>query len=137
MTGEPAFVELGVEDVERARRFYGGLLGWSFSPGPSPGGYLVATSGVPAGLHGGDPGASPSVFFRVDDLDAATERVRELGGTVEPLEDDHADDRADAGADGGADGNGDGSAERSAPLGRFVLCRDDQGSPFGLVQPPA
>jgi len=51
-------------------------------------------------------------------MDAALERVRELGGTVE--EADVGDDEASV-----------------ARFGRFKLCRDDQGSPFGLHQPPA
>jgi predicted enzyme related to lactoylglutathione lyase len=31
----------------------------------------------------------------------------------------------------------DGGEESVALWGRFKLCRDDQGSPFGLHQPPA
>ncbi len=122
MSGELAFFELGVEDADRARTFYGALFGWAVSPGPSGGaGSMITTPNVPGGLHGGDPGASPYVFFRVDDLDAAAARVRELGGTVEGLtEEDGAD-----------------PAAMEAEYGRFTLCRDDQGSPFGLFQPPA
>jgi predicted enzyme related to lactoylglutathione lyase len=120
MAGEPAFVELGVADTERARTFYGQLFGWTFSPGPSGAGYMIQTSGIPAGLHGGDEGASPYVFFRVDDLDAATAAVRDLGGTFEPI----------AGDGGGGDESVD------SAHGRFTLCRDDQGSSFGLFQPP-
>jgi uncharacterized protein len=121
VSGELAFFELGVEDADRARTFYGALFGWRFSPGPSGGGgSLIQTPTVPGGLHGGDKGASPYVFFRVDDLDAATARVRELGGTVEGLEEQ-----------GGAD-----TAAMETEYGRFTLCRDDQGSPFGLFQAP-
>ena len=69
-------------------------------------------------MHGGDKGASPYVFFAVDDMDAALERVRELGGSVEEME---------------VEGDG----EQQARFGRFKLCRDDQGSSFGLHQPPA
>jgi uncharacterized protein len=43
--------------------------------------------------------------------------VRQLGGTVE-----------------GMDVEGDEASV--ARWGRFKLCRDDQGSPFGLHQPP-
>ena len=115
MAGEPAFFELGVEDVERGRTFYGALFGWAFEPGPGDG--FVISGPVPGGMHGGDPGASPILFFAVDDLDAALDRVRELGGTVEEI---------DLGED----------EETAARFGRFKLCRDDQGSPFGLHQPP-
>ena len=117
MTGEITFFELGVADVDRAVDFYGGLLGWTFTAGPH-GGFVVDTGGVPGGVHGGDPGAPPSLFFAVDDLDAAVARVVELGGEV-----------VDLGLDA--------DPESEATFGRFQLCRDDQGSPFGLHQPPA
>ena len=118
MAGEVAFLELGVEDVERGRAFYEGLFGWRFEVGPSGQGFAIETPTVPAGMHGGDPGAAPYVFFRVDDIEAALDRVRELGGAV---------DETDV----------EGGDESIARFGRFRLCRDDQGSPFGLHQPPA
>lgn len=117
MAGDISFFELGVEDPERARFFYGELFGWTFEPGPSGGGFAITAPGTPGGVHGGDPGAGPYVFFRVDDLDAALAKVRELGGTV---------DEGDLGDDG----------ESAARFGRFRLCHDDQGSSFGLHQPP-
>ncbi len=95
-----------------------GLLGWTFEPGPSGEGFVVNGAGVPGGMHGGDPGASPYVFFRVDGIEAALHRVRELGGQVEEM-DIEGDD------------------EKIARFGRFKLCRDDQGSSFGLHQPPS
>ncbi|MDG4863403.1 VOC family protein [Streptomyces sp. T-3] len=119
MTGEPSFFEIGVDDPERGRAFYGALFGWDMDPGPSGSGYVIGTPGVPGGMHGGDAGASPYVFFKVDDLDAAIERVRSLGGTVEAPLEGVEDDKA------------------VAAFGRFRLCRDDQGSAFGLHQPPA
>ncbi|CAM5230344.1 VOC family protein OS=Streptomyces microflavus OX=1919 GN=G3I39_41275 PE=4 SV=1 [Streptomyces microflavus] len=48
---------------------------------------------------------------------AAVAQVRELGGSLE-------------GPDLGDD------EETAARFGRFQLCRDDQGSPFGLHEPP-
>jgi uncharacterized protein len=118
MVGEPSFFELGVGDAERGRRFYEGLFGWSMEPGPSGNGFSIGTDATPGGIHGGDAGASPYLFFRVNDLETALERVRALGGTV---------DETDI----------DGDEESAARFGRFKLCRDDQGSPFGLHQPPA
>jgi predicted enzyme related to lactoylglutathione lyase len=114
MNGELSFFELGVGDPDRARAFYGALFDWEFVDEGS--GATIETPNVPGGLHGGDPGASPLLFFRVDDLDAALARVRELGGEV-------------------ADGLDD-DPETVARFGRFVLCQDDQGSGFGLHQPP-
>jgi predicted enzyme related to lactoylglutathione lyase len=117
MAGELSFFELGVEDTERGRAFYERLFGWRFEPGPAGEGLAIATPNVPGGIHGGDRGSAPYVFFRVDDMDTALARVRELGGAV---------DEVDLGGD-----------ETSvARFGRFMLCRDDQGSPFGLHQPP-
>ncbi|MFC8872169.1 VOC family protein [Streptomyces sp. NPDC057148] len=120
MAGEPSFFELGVADPERGRAFYVGLFGWALEPGPTGRGFSIGTGGVPGGLHGADAGASPYVFFRVDDLDAALARVRELGGSVEGQGEEGEEDAASA-----------------ARFGRFALCRDDQGSAFGLHEPPS
>ena len=82
MSGEPAFFEIGVDDPQRGKAFYGALFGWDFTPGPSAGGgFMIGTLGLSGGMHGGDPGAVPYLFFRVDNLDAALDRVRELGGS--------------------------------------------------------
>ena len=56
------------------------------------------------------------MFFAVDDLDAAIARVNELGGSGEAM--DEAPDTV-------------------AEFGRFALCKDDQGSTFGLHQRPS
>ena len=117
MTGELAFFELGVDDVGKGRAFYEELFGWRFEPGTSDQGFMIDTPGVPGGIHGGDTGAAPYVFFRVDDMEAALVRVRGLGGQVDDLD-------------------VEGDDESVARFGRFKLCRDDQGSPFGLHQPP-
>ena len=115
MNGELSFFELGVGDPDRARAFYGSLFGWEFVD--EGGGATIETPNIPGGLHGGDAGASPYLFFRVDDIEAASDRVRELGGEVEMIP-------------------GDGTEESAAEFGHFRLCRDDQGSSFGLHQPP-
>jgi uncharacterized protein len=116
MNGELSFFELGVRDAERAREFYGSLFGWEFVDEGD--GATIETPNIPGGLHGGDEGASPYLFFRVGDLDAALARVRELGGEV-------------------GDYVGSDDPELAARFGRFVLCKDDQGSSFGLHQPPS
>ena len=119
MTDHRIFFELGVEDAERARTFYTGVFGWAMEPGPSGKGFVIDAHGIPGGLHPDDPQASPYVFFGVDDLDAALARVVERGGEAVDM---------DVGGD---------DEETAAAFGRFKLCRDDQGSPFGLYQPPA
>jgi uncharacterized protein len=115
MNGELSFFELGVGDLSRARDFYGGLFGWDFVEEGN--GATIETPNIPGGIHPGDEGASPCVFFRVNDLDAALARVRELGGE---LGDYVSEDDPDS----------------VARFGRFVLCKDDQGSGFGLHEPP-
>lgn len=116
--GSVSFIELGVEDAERGRRFYEELFGWTFERGPGGTGWAIETPGTAAGMHAGDPGGGPYVFFLVHDMDAAVARVRELGGEVDET-------------------NVEGDADSVARFGRFRLCRDDQGSPFGLHEPPA
>jgi predicted enzyme related to lactoylglutathione lyase len=118
MAGELSFFELGVEDTERGRAFYEGLFGWKFERTRSGSGFAIAAPNVPGGMHGGDAGAAPYVFFRVEDMEAALERVRELGGAVMEM-------------------NAEGDDASIATFGRFELCHDDQGSPFGLHQPPS
>jgi predicted enzyme related to lactoylglutathione lyase len=117
MAGEVAFFELGVADTERGRAFYEGLFGWTFETGPSGNGFVITAPNMRGGMHGGDAGSAPYLFFAVDDMEAARDRVRELGGQVEE-----------------ADVEGDDASV--ARFGRFKLCRDDQGSPFGLHEPP-
>ena len=95
------------------------MFGWRFERvAGGEGGSTIEGAGVGGGIHGGDSGASPYVFFRVDDLDAAVKRVRELGGTADPVGDAESPDTV-------------------ARFGRFMLCTDDQGSGFGLHEPPA
>lgn len=118
MSGEVSFIELGVADAKRGRAFYEALFGWKFAPGPTGAGFMIDTGQVPGGMHPGDAGGGPYVFFRVDDMDEAVARVRELGGEID-------------------DTDVEGDADKVARYGSFRLCRDDQGSPFGLHQPPA
>lgn len=117
MKGDLSFFSLGVGDVDRGREFYGSLFGWEF--GDEDGGATIEKPNVPGGLHGGDGGASPYLFFRVDDLDAALTAVRELGGSQIDEEGVENDD-----------------PDKVARFGRFALCKDDQGSSFGLHEPP-
>jgi predicted enzyme related to lactoylglutathione lyase len=117
MAGELSFFEIGVEDADKGRAFYEAMFGWRMKPGPSGSGSTISTPNLPGGMHGGDAGATPYLFFKVDDMERALERVRELGGSVEEMD-----------VDGGEEGQ--------AKFGRFKFCRDDQGSPFGLHQAP-
>lgn len=115
MNGEVSFFELGVKEPAPAREFYGELFGWKMQVGPSgeERGFQIETGNIKGGLHGGDEGAGPYLFFKVEDIEAAAQRVRELGGEAEFNQ--HS-------------GPG--------PSGTFVFCQDNQGSSFGLHQPP-
>jgi len=116
MAGEVSFFELGVREPERAREFYSELFGWRMRPGPSgeEHGFQIETKNMRGGLHAGDAGASPYLFFKVEDIQAAAEQVRALGGQAEFNE--HS-------------GPG--------PSGTFAFCRDNQGSSSGLHEPPS
>jgi len=114
-----SFFELGVEDAEQGRDFYGAMFGWEFETGPSGKGFVIRTpGGTPGGMHPGDKGAWPYLFFTVDDMDAALAKVVELGGTIS---DEFPED----------------NPENIKRFGRFKFCKDDQGSPFGVHQRPS
>ncbi len=103
-------IEFPADDPERARRFWGGLLGLELHPrveGEGQG-WQSGGEGASLGLHerGTGPGDTFSLpYFTVADMDAALERVRELGGSV------------------------------VHPGARWSVCRDSEGSPFGLAGP--
>jgi predicted enzyme related to lactoylglutathione lyase len=107
MPGDLVYFWIPVPDGEAAKRFYGELLGWEFAPGRHTEGSQI-TNVTP---HGGISGAAdsayhPQVVFEVDDLEAAMDKVRELGGEAgEP---------------------------QPGGEGRSVECRDDQGTSFHL-----
>jgi uncharacterized protein len=116
--GAVSFFELGVGESPAGRAFYEGLFGWGFETGPSGNGWMLRTPNIDGGMHPGDAGGGPYLFFAVDDMDAAIEKVVVLGGEILP-------DMGSAESD-----------ESIARFGRFKFCKDDQGSAFGLHQPP-
>jgi predicted enzyme related to lactoylglutathione lyase len=108
--GEPSHFEIGAPDAGRACEFYAELFGWDFKH--TEHGAHVHTQSTPGGIHSQDePGVQ--IFFSVSNLESAAKRVVELGGEVDP--------------------------ERSqGPGGNYLhSCRDNQGVPFGLHEPPA
>jgi len=111
MNGDLTFFELGVPDTRKARSFYGTLFGWEFPAYGDSGESSISTATGKGGLHGEDPETGITVFFKVDDIDAAVEQVRSLGGTAEDAQ------------------------PEEIGFGRFALCADDQGVAFGLHQP--
>jgi predicted enzyme related to lactoylglutathione lyase len=106
---DPALVEFPADDAERARRFWGGLLDTELEPRTGEEGQGWQTrleAGIAVGVHerGRGPGDTFSLpYFAVADIAAALERVEALGGSV------------------------------IHPGERWAICRDSEGSPFGLA----
>jgi predicted enzyme related to lactoylglutathione lyase len=103
-----ALVEFPADDPDRARRFWSALLGIDLEdrrPGEGEG-WQTRGSAASLGLHarGAGPGDRQSLpYFSVPDLPEALARVENLGGEV------------------------------IHPGERFAVCRDSEGSPFGLM----
>ena len=104
-----SLVEFPADDAERARRFWGGLLGAEpepRGPGEGQGWRTPAAAGAEVGIHarGRGPGDSFSLpYLEVDDLAGAVSRVEELGGTI------------------------------IHPGERWTICKDSEGNPFALA----
>jgi len=101
-------IEFPADDPDRARRFWSGLLGVELGARTeSQGRGWQTPNGDPAfGLHerGAGPGDTASLpYFTVTNMEAALEKVTGLGGSV------------------------------IHPGARWSICRDSEGSPFGLA----
>jgi predicted enzyme related to lactoylglutathione lyase len=104
-------IEFPADDPTRARRFWTGVLDVELADrSDEQGSGWQTPDGAPAlGVHerGTGPGDTHSLpYFEVDDLPGALGRVRELGGQV------------------------------IHPGERWAVCRDSEGSPFGLAARP-
>jgi len=103
-----ALIEFPADDPERARRFWSGLLDVALEPRTEDqGSGWESRNTVPAvGVHarGQGPGDRFSLpYFAVDDLPRALDQVRALGGSV------------------------------VHPGEAWAVCRDSEGTPFGLA----
>jgi predicted enzyme related to lactoylglutathione lyase len=102
------YVEFPADDPERALLFWSGLLDIELEP-RSEGegsGWQSRSAATPIGVHarGSGPGDTFSLpYFVVDDMADALKRVEALGGTV------------------------------IHPGEQWAICRDSEGSPFGLA----
>jgi predicted enzyme related to lactoylglutathione lyase len=104
-----SLVEFPADDPERARRFWAGLLEVELEArGEGEGeGWQTHGGGPAVGVHarGRGPGDSFSLpYFAVSDISEALESVQALGGSV------------------------------VHPGERWAVCKDSEGSPFGLAQ---
>jgi predicted enzyme related to lactoylglutathione lyase len=108
VAARPVLIEFPADDVERARAFWAAMLETELEPRTADEGSGWQTHGdAPAvGVHerGRGPGDSFSLpYFEVADMEAALERVSELGGSV------------------------------IHPGERWAICKDSEGSPFALA----
>jgi predicted enzyme related to lactoylglutathione lyase len=104
----PFLLEFPADDADRARRFWEELLETRLAPRtPDEGeGWQATHGGIELGVHerGKGPGDRFSLpYLAVADLPAALDRVRALGGEV------------------------------VHPGERWAICRDSEGTPFGLA----
>ena len=112
MAGQPVNVEIPADDTAQARKFYSSLFGWRFDA--SQGQFEYDTSRISdhsgAAITNMEPGKRGiRVYFDVDDINASTARVKELGGEADE--------------------------PRSVPgQGWTAVCRDIEGNEFGLWQ---
>src|SRR5689334_24445006 len=87
--GTVAWVDLQTPDLDKAKRFYGELLGWSFIGGddPNSGYYTTAqmrgrkVAGL-AKLSGQPLPAAWMVYFATDNADDLARRAKDAGGTI-------------------------------------------------------
>ncbi len=75
--------EIPADDVSRARKFYGDLLGWTFQ---EMGDYTLIQCGGD-GPNGGMmkramPGQTITNYIQVEDLDGYTQKAQSLGATL-------------------------------------------------------
>ena len=112
MPGEIVHIEIPADGTAKAREFWGSQFGWQFEAFPGPSEYHIArftehSGGAITNMEPGKRGTRP--YFDVDDINAGTARVTELGGEAdEPM---------------------------PVPnMGWFVTCRDPHGNEFGLWQ---
>ncbi|NVI98701.1 VOC family protein [Myxococcus sp. AM009] len=116
--GTPVWMDLMTPDLEKARAFYGPLLGWSFVVGTQDTHFytMCQVNGLNAAGMGQKPPdlAAPSawtLYFGVEDIDATAALVQKHGGQVGMGPMDVFDQ------------------------GRLAICTDPTGAHFGLWQP--
>lgn len=107
----PPLIEFPADDADRATAFWSGLLDLSLAPREAGQGqgWQGDVGGATLGIHprGAGPGDRFSLpYFAVADLPAALARVVQLGGEV------------------------------VHPGERWAVCKDSEGTPFGLGADP-
>lgn len=109
--GDVSYLTMVVSDLDAAQVFYGGVFGWMFNVGRTGGAQVTGVApqmGMTTRPEGGPARPGAILCYRVNDIAAAVERVRDRGGQAREV------------------------AQR--PYGLESLCADDQGTPFYLHQ---
>ena len=112
--------EIGCRDVERAKKFYGELLGWEFQAyGPaamiSNVGKMAGTEGIGGHINalGHEPHKYVTIYAQVDNLQASLDKAGKLGGkTMVP-------------------------PQEVPGMGHFAWLADPEGNVVGLWKPAA
>ncbi len=77
---------ISADDLDRARAFWGGVFGWTFTPGGPPDFFQIQGAGIGAALHGrhdlapGVPVPNIDLTFAVEDAAAAVAAIEAAGG---------------------------------------------------------
>jgi predicted enzyme related to lactoylglutathione lyase len=112
MPGQIVHFEIPADDTAAGQQFWGSLFGWQFEAFPGPFEYHMTRTGEQTGgaITNMEPGKRGlRVYFDVDDINAGSARVNELGGQA--------------------------SEPRPVPnMGWFATCTDPHGNEFGLWQ---
>ena len=104
-------VEFPAQDIERGKKFWEGVGGWSLNDAGMPGmQYLMFQEGDQGGaVFSMEGAAGTTIYLGSDEIDADLAKVRELGG----------------------------DAEEKQPIpniGWFARCKDSEGNEFSLYQ---
>jgi uncharacterized protein len=105
-----SYIEAGSHSASASSAFFSKLFNWQMISTAQAGEGYFETPTCRIGHHGNDPLPGLMVFFAVDDIEEAAQKVVSLGGTA---------------------------SDPSAPeddFGRFCMCKDPQGISFGLHQ---
>src|SRR5919205_167712 len=78
-------IEFPAQDVERGKRFWEGVGGWTLNDAGMPGiQYLMFQEGDQGGaVYNVDGGNRTTVYLGSDDIDGDLAKVRDLGGDAE------------------------------------------------------
>ncbi len=108
-----AHMEIPVDDIARARKFYSELFGWRFEEFGESGYWLFSMERGTKPMGGGmmkrmRPGQPIVNYFEIPSLDEYSDKVKSLGGKI--------------------------VVEKTAGpgMGFFCVCTDTEGNSFGL-----